>query len=124
MNKNINRRDFLQASGEWPVERRSWLAVLRRQAGHCCATSYCSAAGKCRTKNMSWSQTWLLIHTGWMPSTAARMQLKCWVWPGNLPGPAEFDTPAQVTALEQIISTKPSGLLVAALTARCHRRCN
>lgn len=30
-------------------------------------------------------------------------------------GPAEFDTPAQVTTLEQIISTKPAGLIVAAL---------
>lgn len=30
-------------------------------------------------------------------------------------GPADFDTPAQVTALEQIISTKPAGLIVAAL---------
>lgn len=30
-------------------------------------------------------------------------------------GPAEFDTPAQVTALEQLIGTKPAGLIVAAL---------
>jgi ribose transport system substrate-binding protein len=30
-------------------------------------------------------------------------------------GPADFDTPAQVTALEQIIPTKPAGLVIAAL---------
>jgi ribose transport system substrate-binding protein len=30
-------------------------------------------------------------------------------------GPADFDTPAQVTALEQIIPTNPAGLIVAAL---------
>jgi len=30
-------------------------------------------------------------------------------------GPADFDTPAQVTALEQIIATKPAGLVVCAL---------
>lgn len=30
-------------------------------------------------------------------------------------GPADFDTPAQVTALEQIIPTKPAGLIIAAL---------
>lgn len=30
-------------------------------------------------------------------------------------GPADFDTPAQVTALEQLIATKPAGLIVAAL---------
>ncbi len=30
-------------------------------------------------------------------------------------GPAEYDTPAQVTAIEQIIATKPAGLLIAAL---------
>ncbi|MFM8319933.1 MAG: substrate-binding domain-containing protein [Chloroflexota bacterium] len=30
-------------------------------------------------------------------------------------GPADFDTPAQVTALEQVINTKPAGLIVCAL---------
>ncbi|HVP19333.1 MAG TPA: substrate-binding domain-containing protein [Spirochaetia bacterium] len=30
-------------------------------------------------------------------------------------GPADFNTPAQVTTLEQIIQTKPAGILVAAL---------
>ena len=35
--------------------------------------------------------------------------------PGSTPAPAKFDTPAQVTALEQIIGTKPAGILVAAL---------
>jgi ribose transport system substrate-binding protein len=30
-------------------------------------------------------------------------------------GPADFDTPAQVTALEQLIATEPAGIIVAAL---------
>lgn len=41
---------------------------------------------------------------------AAELGVK-WVYTG----PADFNTPAQVTTLEQIIQTKPAGILVAAL---------
>lgn len=41
---------------------------------------------------------------------AAEIGVK-WVYTG----PADFNTPAQVTTLEQIIQTKPAGILVAAL---------
>ena len=43
-------------------------------------------------------------------NAAAELGVK-WVYTG----PADFNTPAQVTTLEQIIQTKPAGIIVAAL---------
>ncbi|MBL8055691.1 MAG: substrate-binding domain-containing protein [Anaerolineales bacterium] len=110
MSKDISRRQFLGMAG---------LAAL---AAGCASTATPTAAPAAEVapkgdpnekyvmvSNVAAHPYWLDAQYGGQDAAAA-LGVK---W--EYTGPADFDTPAQVTALEQIIATKPAGLVVAAL---------
>ncbi|MCX6078239.1 MAG: substrate-binding domain-containing protein [Chloroflexi bacterium] len=113
MNKNMNRRDFLKTLG---MTGGAALLVGCAKAPEVTAAPQATAAPQVNANEKYVMVSNVAAHPYWLDAQyggedAAKMLGVTWQYTG----PAEFDTPAQVTALEQIISTKPAGLLVAAL---------
>jgi len=104
----MNRRDFMRASG---------FAGL----GAALAGWGLSPAGLAQAAEANPDEKYIMVsnvsaHPYWLDAQyggqdAAAQLGVTWVYTG----PADFDTPSQVTALEQLIPTKPAGMIVAAL---------
>jgi len=105
MGEPINRRDFLQAAGVTGAA-----AMLAGFGFNRAEAADANPNEKyVMVSNVAAHPYWLDAKYGGEDAAAALGV----TW--QYTGPADFDTPAQVTALEQIISTKPAGLIVAAL---------
>lgn len=117
MSHPIDRRSFLKMMGA--AGAAGWLAGCTQAAPTAAPASENSvqevpASAKLDQKYVMVSN--VAAHPYWLDAQyggedAAKMLGVTWEYTG----PADFDTPAQVTALEQIIATKPAGLIVAAL---------
>lgn len=116
-----NRRDFLKVVGVGSA------TLLTGCAGAASTPSASSGAGQATgasaqaATQANANETYVMVsnvaaHPYWLDAQrggedAARSLGVKW----SYTGPADFNTPAQVTQLEQLISTKPAGIIVAAL---------
>ncbi len=110
MDKKLDRRDLLKMMGVTGAT----FALTACGAEEVMESTAVQPAGNPDEKYVMVSN--VAAHPYWLDAqyggedAAAQLGVG-WVYTG----PAEFDTPAQVTALEQMIATKPAGLIVAAL---------
>jgi ribose transport system substrate-binding protein len=118
MSQEISRRDFLKALGL--TGSAAMLAGCAPAAATPAATQAPAQAAAEQPKANP-NEKYVMVsnvaaHPYWLDAQyggqdAAKQLGVTWEYTG----PAEFDTPAQVTALEQILTTKPAGLVVCAL---------